>query len=950
MKSESLSLRLIDPSPGREGDRSLSIPSSLPQFSLESCVVTSTPQEGETEREGDMSLASGTSVGYGAAEDEKGTAAGKDEGDNAVMEVSVVEQGCDSDATTIGDSDAECDDQRRDVLMEDTAKEREEDKHTSDTSSWRLLCSPNTNSCSDTKSSAGSTNHLQTLVVETHYSQLTYSQPDSELALVIDLPESQSSQTTAATAEPTVRESGEKNEVSAVVNGESCASGEVGKRGLIREAWDLLQREKESERSRRGLLSPLKSQQAVECEDVELVTVGGEGRSDNDELVDEGSSQGFSLRLSQSQTRLSQATPTTNKATPTAGDAAESDRGAPCEIEPNCALHQHSAVEDSEVVPMTVGANGGVCGDLLSGELPKPLYESVALTDSVAFLSTPLPSQPSQHSHITPSHTPPSHSMSSQPQNSATSSQQPASCSQTRVNEISQASSSSTSTPFQFQIPQTGLLKPHQYSSPPILHTPTPPPLTPSPSPPPTITQTHSLPKPREGEVHQDFHSSSEKNIPSKTRIKINKDKSKDKPVVSEATLPSQAIGSVRKKKAVVPEKFYGHTEPGAPVCTSSGSPPSDGENLMRDGVRESAPAGGGGGGGGFVLGAMAVSRDEETSRDDDSQNEIEISIAGDSQFETSADSQRLLDCPLNPPPSSANRRTSSALCEPAPPALPTQGSKISSSTTPQSNIAPQGTAASIFSNILTSRRRAGSRVLREDRGDPFEFDSQGCDRPAEFVLQRKKKKTQVVEGDGEREERCEGDVSHMESDMSTVHDKDGPQTMPTSTISPGSSSTPVITSSLSPSSQPHSSTPSRPLPVTQQCSTIVSLFPHPPQTPQSHTLPTHMTPTITTPGTLPLFSPHHLPFTSPTSRVSQDDIRRASAQFRDSLSRYVLRHTHTYRHVVEVKVVSQEVYEGDRIVDGLSTVWQVGWRCVCVCVCVCECVCVCVCVCVCCQ
>ena len=34
--------------------------------------------------------------------------------------------------------------------------------------------------------------------------------------------------------------------------------------------------------------------------------------------------------------------------------------------------------------------SGGVSGDLLSGELPKPLYENVVLTDSAAFLSTSL--------------------------------------------------------------------------------------------------------------------------------------------------------------------------------------------------------------------------------------------------------------------------------------------------------------------------------------------------------------------------------------------------------------------------------------------------------------------------------------------------------------------------------------------------------------------------------
>ena len=994
-------LQPLDPSPGREGDWSVSITSTLPVSSLESCVVTSTPQEREGEGDGDgskMSLGSvsSVSVGYGGGEErteerdkksdlfeerrEKGS---KD----VVMEVDEAgeDEDGDSDATTVAGSDMECEDEGK--AGDTIVGTHEVESESNQTSSWRLVCSANTNTCSQTKSSSSEHTHQdhlqnQPALLEIHNSQLTDSLPDSELPLVIDLTQSLASQPATGPSSPpqlttvveldencedrmaetsasereknnkiTVSESGERVEKSTsetedtveppVKAGEkSCEKDKVStsetngngdfqtdeatksvegrhEGGGIKEAWDLLQRERRNEREKSVelLLSPLKSQQAQELsDDVEMV-MEGEGKEGGETTC----SQGFSLRLS-----LSQTTPTQDKATPTPNGATP-DVANTEPAQTTNSRSQHTVCEDPKHILITED-DGGV--------LPKPVYESIGLSESAAFLSSPLPQNSISGTQSPPSHPHNSHTTPSHHQPPTNSPQPPQLLtSQTHTNEISQASSSSAGTQFQFQLPKTGLLRPRQYTSPPSLHTPTPPPLTPltpSSSPPP-ISQPQSLAKTEEtvpptGQPTQnsskntsenDLHT--EKRDQSSGSVETRDQSSKD------SSQTGEVIVRPGKKRSVVPDRFYGGTEGSV---TSSAS-------LLPSAVKpaqETERDEGGRGNGGFVLGTTAAAPlDEDTLGNDDSQNELDISIAGDSQFETSADSQRLLDCSFIPPPD-PNRPGPSlpprvGNFEP----LPTQGSNISSSTTqPSSNLSVQKQQGSIESGVRTSRNREETRErLREATGlgvrrdeDPFEFDSQSHATPAQFVPPRRKRK---VAGDGGNGV-CEGARGEDGTgEVSEVRDIDQVQ-ITQSKANPCPTSAPVITSSLSPSSQPHSSTPSHPHPVptpAQQPHTIVG-----PHTPQSHTLPPshpHLTPGVTLGSPLPIFTPHnHLPFTSPSSCVSQEQVATASRQYSATGSRYVLRHTHTYRHVVEVKVVSQEVYEGDRVVEGLNTVWQV--------------------------
>lgn len=123
----------------------------------------------------------------------------------------------------------------------------------------------------------------------------------------------------------------------------------------------------------------------------------------------------------------------------------------------------------------------------------------------------------------------------------------------------------------------------------------------------------------------------------------------------------------------------------------------------------------------------------------------------------------------------------------------------------------------------------------------------------------------------------------------------------------------------LTHSTHPHYSTPSHPTTVSRQYQPMI-VGPVPSTL---HTVTSH-NPHITT-STLPISTLPQFSFTSPTSRVSHREICDASSLYRARQERYAVRHVHTIRHSVEIKVVSQVVYEGERIVDGLSTVWQVS-------------------------
>ena len=933
---------LLDPSPGRDADRSsVSIPSSLPLSSLESCIVTSTPQEGENEKHFSLVNVSSLSVGYGGTKEEVEERGGG--GD-----VEMREEDEDSDATTLGGSDTECGDERtgepettaRKDSIPAAPKEKDQghgDEHaSSSSSSWRLVCSANTNTYSETKSSAGSasdhTPNPQSSSQTLHLCLSQDSLPCSELPLVIDLPQSQCSQSSTPEDEngPTavaqiaktccensenqrrridtgkielpslVRESKSGNGGEEERNEEGGGMREEGEAELIREAWNLLQRERMSDRSG-ALLSPTESQETRDEDDGgECVTGGGGERR-------ERCSEGFSLRISQSQT-----TPTQEKTTPpptdkaTTGNLAEmSGNAAPQTNRTNS--NSHSAISgDIQPTNSSRGTGSGTTGigtSVVQDEArarPKPVYESIALPESTGFLSSPLPPSSQSDQLLPSSH--PHPSQCSHPAHSSQTPQVPSSTSsQPHGNDISQASSSSAGTPFQFQLPQSGgLLIPHQYTSPPSLQTP----LTPSPSPPP-----HPSTATTQGES-------------AKKKNPVSQDVQDGQPThhLSQSTEESS---KKKKQRNLRLKKFYGGREP----ARFSERPRGPGLHQLEQ-EKEHAAGGSrdGGGRGGFVLVGATTPRDEEVIGGDDSQNELEINIPGDSQFETSADSQRLLDCPIEPPSVPAPSDPRGPICQTPPPSV---RSKISSSTQQSWTVPPPRPQTSIFSNVLTSRRKTVDRASETvDSGgrdvDPFHFDSDS--QPAEFILRRKKRR---------RDDDCEGMEGREEDDSNGVSTvcNDSPQVEPSETNKTNSTppSAPVITSSLSPSCQPHSSPPPPPPPLPHQQPTVTGTFP---QTPASHTfapsphqfLPPHLTPTLTPASSVPLYS-SHLHFTSPASRVTEEDISSASKSYRRQRDRYSLRHTHTYRHVVEVKIVSQEVYDGDRLVEGLNTVWQVRER-----------------------
>ena len=237
--SESLSLsRLLpaNPSPGREADRSMSVTSSYPVSSLEGCVATSTPVEEEEEKReeeggkveavergrvlgGPTSIVS-LSVGYGGGCEEGGgergrgredkpptTVATEDRVDGAVCEgmqrenegAGVKRDVLEDVDSVLRDSDVNFDGVKEGMCEECAVNGTEDGLSSSHSSSWKLVySSSNSNTCSEAKRpntctavSAGQPSHIhiqQTPVLED--SQL----PDSEVPLVIDVPDSQDSQ------------------------------------------------------------------------------------------------------------------------------------------------------------------------------------------------------------------------------------------------------------------------------------------------------------------------------------------------------------------------------------------------------------------------------------------------------------------------------------------------------------------------------------------------------------------------------------------------------------------------------------------------------------------------------------------------------------------------------------------------------------------------------------
>ena len=378
----------------------------------------------------------------------------------------------------------------------------------------------------------------------------------------------------------------------------------------------------------------------------------------------------------------------------------------------------------------------------------------------------------------------------------------------------------------------------------------------------------------------------------------------------------------------------------------------------------------------GFVLGVSSVSHDNQVEHDD-SQDEQTITISGDSQFEMSAESQLLLNMnePTDPEPHPDPKPHPAATGQVNRP-TPAQYGSIFSNVTASKRVAR---AVGSTQNNRDSEGRTARAI------DPYEFDSESHDAPTGFVLRRKKRgrgetgdgvsgegvcsEGEGVGGEGGRMSMHEVNGGESVNCVTSVTGGDGDgvvcgevdegggeggggeevETMETSQVDtnsdpvienqlasfhaersqallPGTVSITATESSLSPSTHPHTSTPSQPPPIphpSQQSTAVTSTTLH---TPITHNLTPHIS--TNSPCTIPLFTPpQHLPFTSPTSRMTRHDLSEASRGYRTSGARYAVRHVHTYKHVVEVRVVSQEVYEGDEVVDGLNSVWQVSER-----------------------
>ena len=985
---------------GGEGgaDRSVSVSSSFPQSSASDCITTSTPQEGDGEGGGEggegedikreergeeLHNVSSLSVGYGrdCEDSEEGRGGGSEEGgterqaDKAVVEkreltvcgeeesqevvTAAAEEDEDSDATVVdGETVRATPDENHEKIAQD--------RHSSSSSlsePWRLVCSSNSNT--HTQSSSGTTSSEVTsvhpqpqlqqrsplpLLTE---SQLSDSVPDSEPPLVIDVPDSQCSQLQCSggsnstqndgglTASATAKQA-EREDVGILENG-----GEGDGRS------ECVSEEEGVARVPVAPLSPMKTQQhESEGELVAEDEMGGGGTGE----------EAFSLRLSQSQTTLScqsedRASDERDRASSERDngerDRAGSERDRASDERDRASSERDNGERDRASSERDNGERDRASGerdrasserDRASSEReragderdktatarPAPVYESIRLSESTPLQASPLPlSHLSQLSHISPPH--PSQPSSSQRKSQLTVSS----------NETSQASSSSAGTPFQFQLPHNGLLRAHKHTSPPSQFTPTP--HTPSPPPPLHTPSTHT---------HQTT------SHPQQQQRNTNSDN-------------REKCDGVTSVQSVPPRP-----KEGGAVGVASG---------------------------GFVLGMGNVSQEEEEEKmEEGSQGEMSITIAGDSQFETSAESQHLLN--MTVPLSS---QIPAAVHQPSAP----QGSNIPTPAPQESNGPTQTPQGSIFSNVTASKRSARSKgrpvtmaTAAASSTDPFEFDSESHNSPVEFVPRQKRKEMVrsggegavsseggvcgdveggesdegngdggdgagsegVIGGDSGGVEGGEGDVVNSETCVNSGEEKEertesksGSVTQPSesqvSTFHSDRHVEPVTTTQTSPisiipapssTSSPTTHTPTphpHPTPqlaiIEQFSSTPQRAAPHnpPPHTMSYHTLPPHTPTPYTLPhnptpqGTLSLYPPlahtHQLPFTSPSSRVSHENFTAASHEYRASGTRYALRHVHMYRHIVDVRIVSQEVYDGDRLVDGLNTVWQVRER-----------------------
>lgn len=437
--NESLSLsRLspVDPSPGCEADRSTSVTSSLPVSSGEGCV--STPKE-DGEVLGTVDSTASPSVGYGG---------GCEEGEGEKGE-----EGSKEDETTVPSQEEQMDDTDA-TLGESELNEEEEERQgngrgiesppLSSSTSWQLVCSSNSNTCSTGKSSTA-TSQLSVRPTPLSGSQLPDSLPDSELPpLVIDIHESQNSQISTTTGDgltavaPQLAKAcnkAENVEKKQDVDNSAGGGGETsevrddgqaeGRDGLIKEAWKQLNSVRSKVPS-----SPIKSTASQIDSDSESFSLGEEA-----DLHEPSSA--FSLHLTQSQ-----ATPIKDKTTPTIqqntieqtvheGQKVDVRHSTRDPIATPAADSGKPATGEGHQKEVTVKDDSegfSIQHDVVRAARPVPTYESVTLEESAPFQSSSLPP-------------------SNCPQQTSPLPQQPScpvsACSQAHSMEVSQTSTSS---------------------------------------------------------------------------------------------------------------------------------------------------------------------------------------------------------------------------------------------------------------------------------------------------------------------------------------------------------------------------------------------------------------------------------------------------------------------------------------------------------------------------
>ncbi len=339
-----------------------------------------------------------------------------------------------------------------------------------------------------------------------------------------------------------------------------------------------------------------------------------------------------------------------------------------------------------------------------------------------------------------------------------------------------------------------------------------------------------------------------------------------------------------------------------------------------------------------FVLGVRS-SESQDVNLEEDSQFVLPtVNVPSDSQFVSSESSQ------FTP----ANFRIE------RPPSVDT--TETAAHTSRKSSSPPK---ESIFSNITASRRTP--RLLEDSctrvqaRGDPFEFNSQSQNTEVRFVPRRgRKTRTRGAERISEKEDirgvggLIDGQEEGRDEDMEVGEEervRDVPeQRGDRGCLMEASSSQSHLSgdissqrhrSGLQPLSQVHDDSSLGQRESRQTQLTRETFSPSSDRERLSRSQPS--TPTISQPSTssvaqvcitpttpLPTCTPP-VQFTSPSGIFQVSQLSEFSQQYGREQRRYVLQHVKTYRSVVYHHVVSSEVIEGTKVVEGESKVWQVS-------------------------